>query len=65
MRLGLDVGGVVEQNIVVPPTAPTAIEEARAAQRRARRLANYEQVWVLTVRVGLAVLLPSNSVLAA
>jgi transposase len=38
-----------EGTVAVPvaPTAPTAIEEARAKQRRARRWANYERVWVL------------------
>lgn len=33
--------------VPVPTTVPTAIEEARAEQRRARRLANYEKVWAL------------------
>ena len=33
--------------IPVPPSAPTLQEQTRAAQRRARRLATYEQVWTL------------------
>jgi transposase len=34
-----------EGTVRVPPTTPTAIEEVRAKQRRARRWANYEQIW--------------------
>jgi transposase len=33
--------------VPVPPSAPTRQEQTRAAQRRARRLATYEQVWTL------------------
>jgi transposase len=33
--------------VPVPPSAPTRQEQMRAAQRRARRLATYEQVWTL------------------
>lgn len=40
-------GGEGTVAVPVPPIVPTAIEEARAEQRRARRLAHYEQVWVL------------------
>jgi transposase len=33
--------------VPVPPSAPTLQEQTRAAQRRARRLATYDQVWTL------------------
>ena len=33
--------------VPVPPSAPALQEQTRAAQRRARRLATYEQVWTL------------------
>jgi hypothetical protein len=33
--------------VPVPPTAPTPQAQTRAAQRRARRLGTYEQVWSL------------------
>jgi len=33
--------------VPVPPSAPSLQEQTRAAQRRARRLATYEQVWTL------------------
>jgi hypothetical protein len=31
--------------VMVPPSTPTPQAQTRAAQRRARRLATYEQVW--------------------
>jgi transposase len=33
--------------VPVPPSAPSLQEQTRAAQRRARRLATYDQVWTL------------------
>lgn len=36
--------------VPVPPSAPTHQEQTRAAQRRARRLATYDQVWTLNRR---------------
>jgi transposase len=33
--------------VLVPPSTPTPQAQTRAAQRRARRLATYEQVWTL------------------
>jgi transposase len=33
--------------VLVPPSAPTLQAQTRAAQRRARRLATYDQVWTL------------------
>src|SRR5207253_3187369 len=33
--------------VLVPPSMPTPQAQTRAAQRRARRLATYEQVWTL------------------
>jgi transposase len=33
--------------VPVPPSAPPPQEQTRAAQRRARRLATYDQVWTL------------------
>jgi transposase len=33
--------------VPVPPSAPSLLEQTRAAQRRARRLATYDHVWML------------------